>query len=173
MILRKVLRGDRYYIHVYQTRVGDERRTLRSKSIARELMRRFEGMYWPREIDKQPRKRDIHDSRIRTNIRGTPQMRNTNRTKWSDGVGRGQRVQVNKNKTWGSREVGLNNRKTRWKTQNTHRNNWRENDYSRSLRRNRGTTRQEKSDAKLDEIANLLQKVSLLLERMVQGRNTL
>ena len=50
---RKTLRRDRFYIHVYQTRIGYERRTLRSKGISRELSRRFGKMYWPREMDKQ------------------------------------------------------------------------------------------------------------------------
>ena len=171
--IRKVLRRDRYYIHVYQTRVDAERRTLRSKSIARELKKRFEGMYWPRDIDNQTQKRETHDNRIRTNMRGTPKMGNMQRTKWSAGVGRCQRVLVTKNNTWGSREVGIKNIKPRWNKQNTQRNNRRETDYSRSIRRNRDATRNEKSDAKLDKISNQLQKVTQLLERMVQRRNTL
>ena len=42
---RRRLRTDRYYVHVYQTRIGPERRTLRSRSIARELKRRFPSMW--------------------------------------------------------------------------------------------------------------------------------
>ena len=62
---RKMMRKDRYYIHVYQTRIGSERRTLRSKGIARELKRRFSELYWPREMDKEDGvRRTVH-----TNLR--------------------------------------------------------------------------------------------------------
>ena len=54
------LRTDRYYIHVYQTKIGTSRRTLSSKGIARELNRRFREVYMPRKIDIQnsPRRGD-------------------------------------------------------------------------------------------------------------------
>ena len=47
------LRTDRYYIHVYQTKIGTSRRTLRSKGIASELARRYGDAYMPREVDIQ------------------------------------------------------------------------------------------------------------------------
>ena len=52
---RTKLRTDRYYIHVYQTKIGSERRTLRSKEMVRELQRKFKTTYWPRRVDTQGR----------------------------------------------------------------------------------------------------------------------
>ena len=49
---RRRLRTDRYYIHVYQTKVGDERKTLQSRKMAQELGRRYRKYYYPREVDK-------------------------------------------------------------------------------------------------------------------------
>ena len=54
-VARTKLRTDRYYIHVYQTKIGPDRRTLRSKEMVRELQRRFKTTYWPREVDTQGR----------------------------------------------------------------------------------------------------------------------
>ena len=45
------LRTDRYYIHVYQTKIGPERKTLRSKEMARELSKKLGSVYYPRERD--------------------------------------------------------------------------------------------------------------------------
>ena len=53
---RTKLRTDRYYIHVYQTKIGPERRTLRSKEMVQELQRKFKTTYWPRIVDTQGRR---------------------------------------------------------------------------------------------------------------------
>ena len=50
---RKCLRTDRYYVHVYQSKIGPKRRTLWSREIVQTLKRRFGHSYWPREVDKQ------------------------------------------------------------------------------------------------------------------------
>ena len=47
-----MLRMDRFYIHVYQTKIGPDRRTLRSKEIVRELGRRLGRLFWPRDAEK-------------------------------------------------------------------------------------------------------------------------
>ena len=52
-----MLRMDRFYIHVYQTKIGPDRRKLRSKEIARELGRRFGRFYWPRDAEKKESER--------------------------------------------------------------------------------------------------------------------
>ena len=54
---RKMLRMDRFYIHVYQTKIGPDRRTLRSKEIARELGRRLGRLFWPRDAEKKESER--------------------------------------------------------------------------------------------------------------------
>ena len=51
IVPKKKLRTDRYYIHVYQTKVGPWRKTLRSKEMVREMQRRFKTTYWPRLVD--------------------------------------------------------------------------------------------------------------------------
>ena len=58
-IPRKKLRTDRYYIHVYQTKVGPERRTLKSKEMVQEMQRRFKTTYWPRLLDIQGRRDEM------------------------------------------------------------------------------------------------------------------
>ena len=61
---RRRLRTDRYYIHVYQTKIGDERKTLQSRKIAQELGRRYRKYYYPREVDKfkqEGRRRDSNE----------------------------------------------------------------------------------------------------------------
>ena len=45
------LRTDRYYIHVYQTKIGPERKTLRSKKMSKELNKILGTVYYPRERD--------------------------------------------------------------------------------------------------------------------------
>ena len=50
-LARQHLKTDRYYIHVYQTKIGPERRSLRSKEIAQEISRRWRKVYFPRPID--------------------------------------------------------------------------------------------------------------------------
>ena len=57
---RQNLRKDRYYIHVYQTKIGSERRTLRSKEIAHEIGRRWRKEYLPRPIDNSRVKQETH-----------------------------------------------------------------------------------------------------------------
>ena len=55
---RTKLRTDRYYIHVYQTKVGPRRKTLRSKEMVQDLLRNFKTTYWPRPVDTQGRRND-------------------------------------------------------------------------------------------------------------------
>lgn len=52
------LRTDRYYIHVYQTKIGSIRKTLRSKESAREINKRWRKVYLPRAIDTQRARAD-------------------------------------------------------------------------------------------------------------------
>ena len=59
-LTRQKLRTDRYYIHVYQTKIGIERRTLRSKEIAHELGRRWKKEYLPRPTDISRVKHETH-----------------------------------------------------------------------------------------------------------------
>ena len=70
--LRRKLRTDRYYMHIYQTRIGPERRTLRSKAIARELSRKFGKIYWPRKMDMQNEQKRVVSARTE---RGTGEER--------------------------------------------------------------------------------------------------
>ena len=57
------LRTDRYYIHVYQTKIGRDRKTLRSKEIAREINKRWRKVYLPRLIDTQSAGSDKYEAR--------------------------------------------------------------------------------------------------------------
>ena len=93
---RTELRIDRYYIHVYQTKIGPDRRTLRSKSIARELQRRFKGIYWPRKIDIQSENLEINKIRKRTNTSRPQILRSTQWLRGNSGVGRGKKYQQEK-----------------------------------------------------------------------------
>ena len=54
---RRRLKTDRYYIHVYQTKIGDQRKTLQSRKMAQELRRRYREYYYPREVDKYKQER--------------------------------------------------------------------------------------------------------------------
>ena len=56
---------DRYYIHVYQTKIGSRRETLRSKEIAREISKRWREVYLPRSIDPQKARSDNESRRER------------------------------------------------------------------------------------------------------------
>ena len=61
-------RDDRYYIHVYQTKVGTDRRSLRSREMARELERRWTDDYYPRAFDvenRQVKPRTYVDNAVR------------------------------------------------------------------------------------------------------------
>ena len=66
---RTQLKTDRYYIHVYQTKIGPERRTLRSREMVQEMKERFRGVYWPRLVDTQGRQRERNITEERNNIR--------------------------------------------------------------------------------------------------------
>ena len=50
---RSKLRTDRYYMHIYQTKIGPDRLTLRSIEMARELNQMFGNIYWPRKFDEK------------------------------------------------------------------------------------------------------------------------
>ena len=130
-------------------------------------------MYWLREMDNQLQKRETHENRLRKNIGGSPKMWSMNRIKKNNQGGRGQKVQATNNNTWESREARWNNRRTRRNTQVAQRDNRQEPDYSRRIRINRGMIGNEKSYAKLEKNPIQLQKVSQLLERMIQERNVL
>ena len=54
-IARTKLRTDRYYINVYQTKIGPDRRILRSKEKVRESQRRFKTTNWLRVVDTHSR----------------------------------------------------------------------------------------------------------------------
>ena len=53
---RTKLRTDRYYMHVYQTKIGPDRRALKSREMVQEMPRRFKELYWPRLVDTQSRR---------------------------------------------------------------------------------------------------------------------
>ena len=73
----------------------------------------------------------------------------------------------------GRREEAQRGRRSWNNIQNNHRvGRQKKTDYQTRERRNSGRTRIERG-AKLQEIASQMQKVTLLLERMVQGRNDL
>ena len=55
-IPRSQLRTDRFYIHIYQTKIGSDRRTLRSREMVQEMKKQFKKVYWPRPVDTQGRR---------------------------------------------------------------------------------------------------------------------
>ena len=50
------IKTDRYYIHVYQTKIGTQRWTLRSKEMVQEMQSMFKKVYYPRDVDTQSRR---------------------------------------------------------------------------------------------------------------------
>ena len=76
---RTKLRTDRYYIHVYQTKIGPERRTLRSKEMVQELKRKFKTTYWPRIVDIQGRRHHRNTDGRRKPIGVSDHLRNEDR----------------------------------------------------------------------------------------------
>ena len=81
---------------------------------------------------------------------------------------------IRKYKTWERREEARRDRRPWNNTQNNHRvGRQMKADYLTRERRSSGRTRNEDIGLKLQEIASQIQKVTLLLERMVQGRNDL
>ena len=53
---RAKLRTDRYYMHVYQTKIGPDRRSLKSREMVQEMQWRFKELYWSRLVDTQSRR---------------------------------------------------------------------------------------------------------------------
>ena len=54
----KMIEPDKYYVHVYQTKLEYEKydlRTLNSRVMAKELKQRCGHIYWPRPADKKRR----------------------------------------------------------------------------------------------------------------------
>ena len=101
---RARFRTDRYYIHVYQTKVGPGRWTLRSKEMVRELQRKFKTTYWPRIVDthgswqgrtttNRRKSEKVSNNRITEDRRRPAWTRNT----WSDERSRGRLQRDTKN----------------------------------------------------------------------------
>ena len=102
------LRTDRYYIHVYQTKIGPERRTLRSKEIAQEINRRWRKVYFPRPIDIPREWPEKYEGRGRRPRR--PAERN--RTRVRKGHSQEQRKRSNKRRYTTRKEVDTTQRET-------------------------------------------------------------
>ena len=177
-IPRKILRKDRYYIHVYQTKIGPERRTMRSKGIARELWRRFGKLYWPREMDKNWEGRRTRITEARVNGRETWRRREANRT-------------TGRESNWKKRieKVELN---TRWKRCNgrvkedrdtgPRKNRQWENRWYQQREGRRGRAKEEQRTNKIEQIrekkierrelqdiSNQLERLTNVMERTMQG----
>ena len=63
---RSQLKTDRYYMHIYQTKIGPDRRTLRSREMVQEMKRRFKKLYWPRPVDTHGRRAETTAAERRT-----------------------------------------------------------------------------------------------------------
>ena len=169
---RKILRIDRFYIHVYQTKIGPERRTLKSKEIARELARRFGRMYWPRDIDKPGSERRKADLNYRVKERESGiRMRDVNRP--SARMSWGTRQNLMKRRTarlkpdarrW---EKGRRERREDRSNTNTVNSNWR----GQGQQRDRRSQRLEISEEgrSFQEITCQLRRLTSLLEGKVRG----
>ena len=170
------LRTDRYYIHVYQTKVGSSRRTLSSKGIAEELRTRFGGVYMPREIDKQKSSRRW-DTRRKTGDAEPPKNRSTGRENW--------RKNERKMDTWRVMCAEDEDRKRRPMPQskdNTGRTNWnlRGDDQRRSTNRLREHTRLrehnwgekavETNRIEFHKLGEKLDKLTMTLDKLVQEK---
>ena len=79
---RTKLRTDRYYIHVYQTKVGPERKTLRSKEMVREMQRRFKSHCWSRPVDTHGTRNERNTNGSRKPIRARDQHVNEDRRRY-------------------------------------------------------------------------------------------
>ena len=75
---RRPLRTDRYYVHVYQTKIGRQRRTLHSKRIATELERKYGKSYYPRELDRTKQSEIIWRRREPTKTQSSKGRKQTN-----------------------------------------------------------------------------------------------
>ena len=81
------LRTDRYYIHVYQTKIGPWRKTLRSKEMTVELSKRLGKVYYPRPRDLPREQRGIQQGE-----RGRPIRVSQRKHVWEQR--RGDRYQI-------------------------------------------------------------------------------
>ena len=167
---RKILRKDRYYIHVYQTKIGSERRTLRSKVIARELWRRFGRMYWPRQMDKwwgEPRTIDNRSKakeqeKRQGGVTKKPQVWDSSRRVLRQ---RGATTISLKNGTSRNNE-GIN--RERWKQ----RNPWRQSKSEQQRKNGKfDFSDKENGEGKLIDIIIQLQKLNIMGGIVQRGRN--
>ena len=170
------LRTDRYYIHVYQTKIGPSKRTLSSKGIAEELKRRFGGLYMPREIDAQNRTTRWDRSRRETGYKEAPRKGGT----WRETGWKNKRIQrkdkrkemggEDEDRRWrpGSQRKNLNGRINRrgedWEDQRGYTNSWREH--------SRGDEGIEMGKIEFHKLGEKLEKLTKTLEKLVQkGRD--
>ena len=172
-------------MHVYQTKIGPERRTLRSKAIARELSRRFRGIYWPRQIDIQNVTGKTAEVRKRNqwNVQQREKNERTrteiiNRPRWNKNNRAGRRPKENYS-------AGLTQRKEKGNLheeksgpgqyRRNRQREWRGNNRShrRTERRNTKPIEAENGGKKLHEISCQLQRLTNLLEGLVRGGRNL
>ena len=172
--IRQKMRTDRYYIHVYQTRVGPERRTLRSRAIARELRRRFGNLYWPRDIDKNDVVRRDPEIKSRAGQRQPTERRRE--VKAPDGwrinnggrnlMGRAPR----KPKLWARWEEWEKNGSGK----NKQRDYWQQNVTDKERDRQPWSSREsEKDQMKMREISNQLKRLTRLFHGLLMGEKNL
>ena len=162
-----MLRKDRYYMHVYQTKIGSERRTLRSKVIARELWRRFGRMYLPREMDKWWGERRTIENRCKAKEQEERQGGDTRNPQVCDGNRRVLRQR-------GAATICLKNDTSR-KNEGINREGWKQrNQWRQSASEQQGKNRKidfsdkENGGGKLIDIIIQLQKLTNIMGGIVK-----
>ena len=172
--IRQKMRTDRYYIHVYQTRVGPERRTLRSRAIARELRRRFGNLYWPTDIDKNDVVRRDPEIKSRAGQRQPTERRRE--VKAPDGwrINNGGRNLMGgaprKPKLWARWEEWEKNGSGK----NKQRDYWQQNVTDKERDRQPWSSREsEKDQMKMREISSQLKGLTRLLHGLLMGEKNL
>ena len=171
------MRRDRYYIHVYQTRIGPERRTLRSKGIARELTKRFGELYWPRDMDKQEgvrgnaeanRRIIDRDTRRKTSEVNRPNGRRSNVGGYAPGDGKerikpmNRREEQGTGRTW---ELRHTKQRNHWKQDVSQQNRWARSDWR--------PRQNEKGGQNLEDLTNQLKRLTNILDGLVLGGRNL
>ena len=163
---RKSLRTDRYYIHVYQTKIGVKRRTLHSKTIARELQRKFGKSYYPREVVRARQPVRYMESREPTkpqSSRRNPRIKNGEwdgrvRNEWTR-VGREQ-GRIAGEKSWRP--------KREYRGVQTDQQGWQEKENKR-WEKQRQQDKNNSSTSRITELARNLSSISRELAQCLEG----
>ena len=168
------LRTDRYYIHVYQTKIGPSRRTLSSKGIAEELRSRFGGVYMPREIDNQNSSKRGGKRWRKIGEAEPPKIRDTERGMWR----RNERIKT-KDTRWvrgredEDRKRGLRPQRKDFRGRiycNLRGNNQRRSTNRRREHTWRGTAAVEMCRTDFNKLEEKLEKLTKTLEKLVQEK---